>query len=754
MKFVLSFFVSIITCVLLIGQTNSVSGEIKDADTGLPLIGASVLICDQVYITDAQGKFVFEIDENTCFMEVHYLGYSSFEETITIPLEQGQPFIVFLQTSTNVLDQAVISASKNKQRLSESTASLELIKPQFIERINASSIDQTMDQVPGVEVIDGQANIRGGSGYSYGAGSRVLLLMDDMPMLQFDGGIAQWNDIPQDQIRQIEVLKGAASVLYGASALNGVIHMLTKDASAKPRTNASVSYRHYLSPKEIKRKWWTKAPTESSFSLAHSRKIGKLGMNISAFANLLDSYNQSTSERRGRLYSKWRYEYSPKLHFQLTTNTNVGDNSSFFYWSNALRGAYKPGANTVSKVKYLRFNIDPSVTYFTKGGDKHQLNFRAYFAANNNDNDQAVESAFQYLHYQYKRSIWSDLAFLTTGIQGLMNQTSAALYNNLDYRGYNLGSFIQWEHALHKRFKYVLGLRYEWNALYNPAFEYTVGDQNVSVDEKRRQEGEPVVRFGLHFNPLLGTHIRASIGQGYRYPTIAEQFTFTNAGGLKVVPNPDLKSEKGWSAEFGIRQEYAHNDFSTYLDLAVFYAHYSNMMEFTLSDQVFAGFQAQNIGDVNIPGFEATWAGQWELGALMARFMSSYSYILPNYADFTTSIKNSSTSDDNILKYRSKHSVKSSVSIDLFKWTFWANYRYNSHMIAIDRNFEQFISGIKDFRQLYNNGYHILAFQLGYSFKSFSCSLNLDNALNTIYTERPALLEAPRNICVRIAMKI
>ena len=65
-------------------------------------------------------------------------------------------------------------------------------------------------------MVSSQPNIRGGSGWSYGAGSRVLLLVDDIPALQADAGLAQWDDIPVENIAQIEVVKGAASALYGS----------------------------------------------------------------------------------------------------------------------------------------------------------------------------------------------------------------------------------------------------------------------------------------------------------------------------------------------------------------------------------------------------------------------------------------------------------------------------------------------------------------------------------------------------------
>ena len=92
---------------------------------------------------------------------------------------------------------------------------------------NTTDIQTAMEQVPGVNITDGQANIRGGSGWSYGAGSRVLVMVDDMPLISGDAGQVQWKLIATENINQVEVIKGASSALYGSSALNGVINIRT-----------------------------------------------------------------------------------------------------------------------------------------------------------------------------------------------------------------------------------------------------------------------------------------------------------------------------------------------------------------------------------------------------------------------------------------------------------------------------------------------------------------------------------------------
>ena len=62
------------------------------------------------------------------------------------------------------------------------------------------------------------------------------MLIDGMSALTSGTGIINWNIVPLENIEQVEVMKGASSVLYGSSALNGVINIRTKRPSLTPVT--------------------------------------------------------------------------------------------------------------------------------------------------------------------------------------------------------------------------------------------------------------------------------------------------------------------------------------------------------------------------------------------------------------------------------------------------------------------------------------------------------------------------------------
>ena len=66
---------------------------------------------------------------------------------------------VTLETSARALDMVVVSAGKFEQKLGDVTVSMEVIGPQLVENKNTTSMENIIDQVPGVNVTDGQANI-------------------------------------------------------------------------------------------------------------------------------------------------------------------------------------------------------------------------------------------------------------------------------------------------------------------------------------------------------------------------------------------------------------------------------------------------------------------------------------------------------------------------------------------------------------------------------------------------------------------
>ena len=124
--------------------------------------------------------------------------------------------------------------------------------------------------------MDNEPQMRGGSGFSSGMGSRVMIMMDEMPVLRVDAGRPAWNLIPMENIEQIEVLKGAAWFCMVHRLFTGAITCEQLTPKDKPQTKAIVRNGFYSRPQADYRCSWIKENT-----LTYGANIFMLGKSIS-----------------------------------------------------------------------------------------------------------------------------------------------------------------------------------------------------------------------------------------------------------------------------------------------------------------------------------------------------------------------------------------------------------------------------------------------------------------------------------------
>jgi outer membrane receptor protein involved in Fe transport len=748
LTFLIFMFLLSYTCY---AQQN-ISGMVKDLKTAEPLTGASIK-CGQVGTTsDFEGKFSLDVEDN-CELVISYLGYIS----QNMRASDASTFIeIKLVESSELLETTIVTASKFEQKLSETTVSVDLLKPSLLKSVNTVKVDALLNKLPGVQVIDGQANIRGGSGFSYGAGSRVMLLLDDMPALQVDAGLANWGDLPVEAMGQIEVVKGAASALYGSSALNGIIHFRRQPIGIKPETNIFTSYTNFYDPEEPKYKWWgdTFQPYRFNIGASHSRKIGKLDILAHGFYTKLESFAKSTYEDSGRGGLTLKYRLKDNLFIGVNTILNKLSKGDFFIWRNALRGIYEPFDGTLTFGKRTRFTIDPYVHYFSKNGGIHKINTRYFYTNNENNANQQNKSGTYYGEYQYSRKMDDkNLNYIIGAVSNLTN-SKAELFGDTSYLYTNAAIYLQVEKKIGNNLSTTGGIRYEYNNQKSPD---SIG--GFIIPGGVVKDGQIISRLGLNYTLSDYSSLRASWGQGYRFPTVTERFISTQFGGFTIFPNPNLTPEYGWSAELGFKQGFKLSAFKGYIDLSGFVSEYEDMIEFTFLDKPF-GFKPINVGNTRISGYEASITGQFNIWKIPINLLTGYTYIDPIYKNFgeKTEIKNNLSSNQNVLKYRSKHSAKIDAEASYKFISIGLSAQKYSHVINIDKRFEQPFTdldlfSIKAFRDQNNKGYTILDARIALKYKDYKLSALLNNIKNIAYTNRPGLLEAPRNASLRLDIK-
>lgn len=736
------------------GQEKAVlMGLVRDAASKESLPGVNVVINGiGGTVTDAAGKYSIDVLPGEISIAFRYVGYAEQVKQVSIAPKEVRIININLALQSTMLNTVVVSAGKFEQRLEEVTVSMEVIKPSLIENTNATSMDLAMDQVPGVAIIDGQANIRGGSGFSYGAGSRVLLLVDDLPMLAADAGDVKWSFLPVENIEQVEVIKGASSALFGSSAMNGVINVRTAYPKDKPQTNITWFTGWYGDTKREELQWWgNKRQNTSGLSFNHLQKTGELDLGIGGNYFKDEGFRQGESEERYRFNfnSRYRFKKIEGLFAGVNFNMTFTQGGLFLLWQNDSTGAYLPqgGINdsttTISYYETTRTSIDPFITYSGKKGSTHKLLTRYFKSANHNNTNQEAFASLYYAEYRYQKK-FKDFLTITAGVVEMYSDVKSELYE--DHFANNTAGFAQADAKI-GRFNIAVGGRIESN----------------SIDNKD-QETIPVFRSGINFKAFKHTHLRASYGEGYRYPTIAEKYISTQVGSIVIYPNDSVTSETGWTAEIGLKQGVKVGGWEGFLDVAFFQSEYRDMMEFTFGNygppappNFGFGFKSVNIGNTKIKGFDIGLNGDGIIGRVPVTVFCGYTYIEPIQVDFdaaTDTLKNSA--NYNILKYRYRHMFKGDIEFNPGKVMFGVSTRYNSFMENVDAVFESeyTIPGVKHYRTIHDYGDWVFDCRLGLRVtQQFRAAFIVQNVFNHEYMGRPADMQPPRSYVFQLNMK-
>jgi iron complex outermembrane receptor protein len=295
----------------------------------------------------------------------------------------------------------------------------------------------------------------------------------------------------------------------------------------------------------------------------------------------------------------------------------------------------------------------------------------------------------------------------------------------------------------------------------------------------------PVFRMGMNYRLTSHTHLRASFGQGYRFPSVAEKFIATKVSGLHIYPNPQLQPETGWSAEVGAKQAFKIFGLRGYADIAGFLQEYKNMMEFTFGYWVppgtpnpnspftmlnYFGAKSVNVGRAQIAGTEVTVAGEGKIGQATLTVLGGYTYIIPIDLNYD-STKSGGTYKGNILKYRYRHTAKMDIQCDYRKWNMGISLRYNSFMQNIDKSFQDpmgkdifptllppykyILPGLKEYREQHNKGDVVLDFRVSHALaKGMKIAVVINNIFNREYMGRPGDVQPPRTFALMLSMKI
>ena len=779
--------------------SQTIIGTITDTHNNEELIGVNIILENGGGTsTDVFGKYTLNTSEGTQKITFKYIGYEEIVKEISLKKDENKTVNITLESSSEQLSTVVISAGRFEQKIEEITVSMEVIKPSLIENKNTTQIETAIDQIPGVNITDGQANIRGGSGWSFGAGTRVLVMVDDMPLISGDAGQALWSLIATENINQIEVIKGAASALYGSSALNGVINVRTtfpsqKDIDKNKLPGYTKINMHFglIDKAERNELNWNgdKRRAFKGIEFLQAMKFDNLDLSIGGNIFKDDGYRMGEilDRKRFNVNSTYKSKKIEGLSYGVNANLLSQSSGSTIIW-NGLDQAYIPLDESITRTRRVTYNIDPFITYI-KGNNRHSLRTRYLSVTNNNLTDgldvgQNNSANNYYCDYQWQKNIEKYKLRITSGTTNEKVNANSDLFSGKNYKITN-SLYTQLDKKWN-RFNISLGARYEIFRLHSEDKYFIDGDSTNEISANK-----PVFRTGLNYQLAEATYLRASWGQGYRFPSMAELFIRTTQSGLEIYPNPNLNPESGWSSEIGIKQGLKFGNWMGYIDVAAFIQQYDDMMEFSFgpwaenqgeANFYGLGFKSLNVGKTQISGIELSVNGQGKISTdFIVNFMGGYSYmhsisLTPDetYAILERSINlggeiidsltyNNNSSNPSVLKYRYKHIAKIDVEMIYKKISLGGGFRFNDFMRNVDKIFTEdliggengMIPGINKARENFQDGDLIVDIRAGYQVtKTARLGFIVNNLLNTEYMSRPANMMPPRTFAMQLSLKI
>jgi outer membrane receptor for ferrienterochelin and colicins len=226
-------------------QNNCQNFIIQDTETKETLIGASVQVLGSTRgaQSDLDGKAIIcNLSENSKIV-ISYVGYKS--DTLNLTKNSSETLTILLHQAVEMEEEVIISATRTGSRVEDAAAKIEVLgaadmqEENGIKPGNVASIlgDISSIQIQQSSAVSGNAAVR-----MFGLGSKYTQLMrDGMPAFDgLSGGFGVLQIAPLD-LKQIEIIKGSSSTLYGGGAIGGIINFVSKSPSEKAENSLTLN---------------------------------------------------------------------------------------------------------------------------------------------------------------------------------------------------------------------------------------------------------------------------------------------------------------------------------------------------------------------------------------------------------------------------------------------------------------------------------------------------------------------------------
>lgn len=641
----IALILSLLTGVAFCQSKGHLAGQVVDAKSGEGLPGANIMLENTVLgqSTDLSGRFeIKQVPVGVYSLRVNMVGYKRLQvPDVRITAEATISLQLKLEPTLIAKEDVIITAGKRRQSIQDTPTSVAVMSGSDLRQKNEIYLDKMLESAAGVNFMGSQINIRGSSGYNYGAGTRVLMLIDGVPILPGDSGDLKWDMVPVTQVERVEIIKGAGSALYGSSAMGGVVNIITKSADVKPQTHIRFSAGLYDKPSHAEWRWTGRTLHYDDVDVDHSQRIGKSQVLLALGRHQSTGYSQNGNFQRVNGSVKWSRPLTAQSNLTVSANYEGGDRGTGLMWRSqryALQVAPESigdyvVSNKLSINAFHQWAVNKNLALKTRLS--YLRNYWKNYFHDNLNASTAQKFGFEFQgDYQF-----SNINVLTFGTEETWDAVQSDLVGGHDQ--YGASAYVQNERKLFFNLSLTLGARYDYQHI-----DTGFNDQKIS----------PKAGLVWHAHPAVTA--RLSSGRGFRAASMSERFSDSIYSGLRLVPNPDLHSETAWSHELGINVILGP---AVMLDIAGFSSDYWNLIEPTPDAE--QNIRFINVTRARITGMETNLKFNPWLTGLTCDL--AYTWMDPR-----------DLSLDETLAYRTRHLLQSTVSYQTGPVDISADYRY------------------------------------------------------------------------------
>jgi iron complex outermembrane receptor protein len=536
---------------------NVIEAVVKNSETAEPLAGATASIAALGIVGSANADGIVKLDNvppGEHVIEFSFVGFESRSITINVPISGAQPYEVLLDGREEELEEIVITSTRSSRTIADIPTRVEFIAGEELDEkgnMKPGDIRMLLNESTGIQTQQTSATSANASIRIQGLDGRYTqILKDGFPLYAgFSGGLGLLQTPPLD-LKQVEVIKGSSSTLYGGGAIAGMVNLISRTPTDEHDLRLLINGTS------------AKGLDLSGF---YGKKFGKVGITVFGSRNSNEAYDPADIDLTA-IPDFERYSINPKvfIDFDDKTTLNVGLN---FTTEDRIGG----------DIKFIEGNGDATHQYFENNESRRfstQLSFIRKLSETSSLNlknsishfDRTVEiPGYKFIGVQ--SSTFTELNYSTSGensewIAGVNlwtdhfaeNQTTATPVR--DYTQTTFGAFVQ---------------------------------NTVSISEKVSLEsgvrGDYVVDYGFVFLPRVSLLYKASPafstriggGFGYKSPTIfteeSERLQFRNVLPISPYRN-ELEKSYGANLDLNYRRELGEVGFS--INHLFFYTYLNN----------------------------------------------------------------------------------------------------------------------------------------------------------------------------------